>query len=133
MPAFGSRSLKNLSGVNNTLNKIMREAIKETPIDFTITSGKRELHEQVALYAQGRTKPGNIVTYTDGINNRSKHQDGLAVDLYPFVNGKVDVNDVESLKVIAEHIKKVASSLGFHVRWGGDFQKFKDYPHFELA
>lgn len=42
--------------------------------------GKRTTLRQQQLYAQGRTKPGKIVTHLDGVTKRSKHQDGLAVD-----------------------------------------------------
>lgn len=34
----------------------------------------RTVAEQQALYAKGRTAPGRIVTYTDGVQKRSKHQ-----------------------------------------------------------
>jgi len=44
----------------------MHEAIKETPIDFTITEGVRTAKRQRQLYEQERTLPGNIVTYADG-------------------------------------------------------------------
>jgi peptidoglycan L-alanyl-D-glutamate endopeptidase CwlK len=39
-----------------------------------VTEGLRTLARQQALYAQGRTKPGRIVTHMDGVKKRSKHQ-----------------------------------------------------------
>jgi peptidoglycan L-alanyl-D-glutamate endopeptidase CwlK len=59
---------------------------------------------------------------------------GYAVDLYPFFDGKVQVNHpdtIKKLKIIAEHIKKVAKSMGIKIVWGGDW-KFKDMPHFQI-
>ena len=44
------------------------------------TDGRRTTAQQAALYAQGRTKPGKVVTHLDGVEKRSKHQDGRAVD-----------------------------------------------------
>ena len=43
-------------------------------------SGRRTLQQQQILYAQGRTRPGPIVTNCDGIKRVSPHQDGRAVD-----------------------------------------------------
>ncbi|WAX17151.1 L-alanyl-D-glutamate peptidase [Parabacteroides phage PF672P2] len=137
MANFSTRSLNNLKGIHPDLVKVMNEAIKDSPVDFTITNGVRTVSEQAALYAQGRTKPGKIVTHVDGVNKKSNHQIksdgyGYAVDLYPFKNGSVQVNDADGLKVIAGHIKKVAKKMGVNVQWGGDWISFKDFPHFEL-
>ncbi len=136
MNKFSQRSRNNLKGIHPELVRLMEEAIKESPVDFTITNGVRTVEEQQALYAQGRTKPGHIVTNCDGIRKKSNHQlkadgYGYAVDLYPYVNGRVQVNNVEGLKRIASHIKETALTLGIKIEWGGDW-KMKDYPHFEL-
>lgn len=136
---LGERSLKNLDGVHPNLVKVMKVAIVNSPVDFTITEGVRTLKRQQELYAQGRTKPGIKVTNADGIKNKSNHQakaDGFghAVDLYPFFLGQVQVNHkdtIKNLKLISDHIKKVAKELGIGITWGGDW-KFVDCPHFEL-
>ncbi|MCT3662582.1 M15 family metallopeptidase [Elizabethkingia anophelis] len=136
---LGERSLKNLEGVHPNLVKVMKAAIVNSPVDFTITEGVRTLKRQQDLYAQGRTKPGTKVTNADGVRNKSNHQakpDGFghAVDLYPFFLGQVQVNHkdtINNLKLISDHIKKVAKELGIGIIWGGDW-KFVDCPHFEL-
>lgn len=135
--SFSKRSLSNLAGIHPDLVRVMMEAIKTTPVDFTITDGVRTTAEQQALYAKGRTKPGLIVTNCDGVKSKSAHQvkaDGLgyAVDLYPYYEGSVQVNDNVRLRAIAEHIKKTAKQLNIKIEWGGDWAKFRDYPHFEL-
>lgn len=138
MPKFSQRSLNSLKGVHPDLIKVMMEAIKESPVDFTITDGGRTTAQQQALYAQGRTKPGGRVTNADGIRNKSNHQakaDGYyhAVDLYPYVGGKVDFNDKSNtLSVIAAHIKATAKCMGVNIGWGGDWKGSWDKPHFEL-
>jgi peptidoglycan LD-endopeptidase CwlK len=134
---YSKRSLKNLEGIHPDLVKVMTEAIKNSPVDFTITDGVRTTAEQQILYAQGRTKPGRIVTNADGIRNKSNHQAktdgyGYAVDLYPFYGGTVQLNDHTRLRAIADHIKKTAKQLNIKIEWGGDWAKFRDYPHFEL-
>lgn len=136
MPVFSKRSLKNLEGVQPNLVRLMELAIRNTPIDFTVVEGVRTSERQQELHAQGREKPGNIVTNVDGVTKKSNHQvkaDGYghAVDIYPFINGQVRVDDVASLKRIADHIKAVARLHGIKVEWGGDW-KMRDYPHFEL-
>lgn len=130
---FGARSLAALNGVHPDLVRVMHEAIKDTPVDFTITDGVRTLSQQRALYAKGRTTAGEIVTNADGVKNKSNHQSGRAVDLYPYVNGEVDYNDSgDNLRVIAAHIKAVAKCMGIKIGWGGDWEGGWDRPHFEL-
>jgi RHS repeat-associated protein len=85
-----------------------------------VAQGFRTYAEQDALYAQGRTAPGNIVTKAKG--GFSNHNFGLAFDTVGITNGKLDYNlDWKSLSILGK-------SKGFE--WGGDW-KFKDMPHFE--
>lgn len=144
MPVFGKRSLQSLEGVHPNMVKLMKEAIKDSPIDFTITDGVRTTKEQQALYAKGRTAAGSIVTTRDGVIRKSEHQAksdgfGYAVDLYAYKNGKIDFNDTKSLEIIAAHIKATAKCMGINIIWGGDFKATKtlpkgwDKPHFELV
>lgn len=133
MNKFSDRSLRNLVGVHPDLVRLMKSAIVDCPVDFTITEGVRTVLRQLDLYAQGRTKPGKKITNCDGIKVRSNHQIktdgyGYAVDLYAY---PINVNDTENIQVIAQHIKKVANKMNIKIEWGGDW-KMKDYPHFEL-
>lgn len=138
MAVLGNRSLQSLQGIHPDLVRVMQEAIKETPIDFTITDGVRTTAQQKALYAKGRTAPGGIVTNADGVKKKSNHQvktDGYcyAVDLYPYINGRVDYPDKgDNLRAIAAHILATAKCLGVNVVWGGNFKSILDRPHFEL-
>ena len=140
MPKFSQRSIEALKGVHPDMVKLMTESIKESPFDFTITEGVRTIARQQQLYAQGRTAKGIIVTNVDGVKKKSNHQPkedgfGYAVDLYPFYNGSVQVQDkdvIPRLKAIAIHIKAVAKCLGISITWGGDFKSLHDPPHFEL-
>lgn len=133
---FSERSKKNLAGIHPDLVKVMDRSIVDSPVDFTIVEGVRTTERQKELYAKGRTEPGKIVTYADGVVNKSNHQAredgyGYAVDLYPYVGGQLRMNDIESLREIAFHIKTIAMSLGVKIDWGGDW-KMRDYAHFEL-
>lgn len=140
MARFSKRSLDNLKGVHPDLVRLMEESIKDTPVDFTIVEGVRSSKRQQELYAQGRTKPGVIVTNVDGVNRKSNHQVkedgyGYAVDVYPYVDGRVRISEsyvIPKLKQIATHIKTKAKKLGITVVWGGDWRSPYDPPHFEL-
>ena len=100
---------------------------------FTLRSFK----EQNDLYAQGRTKPGKIVTNAKG--GQSYHNYGLAIDIVLLVDKNGDgtfetaswqtnvdfdgdgINDwMEVVKIFKMH--------GWE--WGGDW-KFTDLPHFQ--
>jgi len=138
MYKFGERSKNNMIGVHPDLVAVMEAAIKDSPVDFTIIEGVRTQEIQQKLYAKGRTAPGVIVTNADGIRAKSSHQVkddgyGYAVDLYPYYNGNVQVNDVARLRLIAAHIKNVANKMKIKIIWGGDWITIKDYPHFELV
>jgi hypothetical protein len=82
MPTFSRKSLKNLEGVHPDLVTLFSEVILHR--DCTIVSGIRTEEEQQALYAKGRTEAGDIVTWKDGIERRSKHQTGNALDVVPY-------------------------------------------------
>lgn len=136
MARFSKRSLDAMVGVHPNLVKVMMEAIKDTPIDFTVIEGVRTTKRQQDLYAQGRTKPGAIVTKADGVKNKSNHQakadgKGWAIDFCPFIGGKLDWNNTKAFKAIGEHIKQTAKHMGIPVSWGGDW-RFLDLPHVEL-
>lgn len=140
MAVFSKRSLENLKGVHPNLAKLMKEAIKATPVDFTIVEGVRTLQRQQELYAIGRTKAGKKVTNADGVRNKSNHQvksDGFvhAVDIYPYVDGQVRVTEsyvIPKLKEITDHLKAVAKRLNIKITCGIDFKNPYDPPHVEL-
>ncbi|WP_379135947.1 M15 family metallopeptidase [Paenibacillus sp. sgz500958] len=104
-------------------------------VPIIITQGLRTIAEQDALYAQGRSKPGSIVTNAKG--GYSYHNYGLAVDFALLLpDGKSvswDMNldgDKDKLKDWDEVIK-LGNELGFE--WGGDWTSFKDYPHLQMT
>lgn len=95
----------------------------EAGIDYIVTCTRRTQAEQDALYAQGRTKPGPIVTWT----RNSRHISGKAFDICIMENGKCSWDTDNPKWEIAGQMGK---SIG--LIWGGDW-KHPDYPHFEVA
>ncbi|MCK9587898.1 MAG: M15 family metallopeptidase [Terrimicrobiaceae bacterium] len=88
-----------------------------------IISGNRSYSEQDALYAQGRTKPGRIVTNARG--GYSNHNFGTAWDVGIFKNGKY-LDD----SPLYQKLGVIGQSLG--LEWGGAWKSIQDEPHFEM-
>ena len=86
----------------------------------------RTVAEQDALYAQGRTESGSIVTYAKGSSYASQHQWGIAFDFYRN-DGKGAYNDSDHF---FQRVGEVGKSLG--LGWGGDWTSIVDKPHFYL-
>lgn len=94
-----------------------------------VVEGVRTPERQAALYAQGRTVAGVIVTHNDGVIIRSNHQPredhwGHAVDC-AFLSG-----DPFSQTHPWEDYGALAEAHG--LRWGGRFTTILDLPHVEL-
>lgn len=73
-----AQRLTNLHPVVRSAATALIERCYKLNIPILITQGLRTIAEQDALYAQGRTKPGAIVTNARG--GYSYHNFGLAVD-----------------------------------------------------
>lgn len=93
-----------------------------------LTCTHRSVEEQQEHYAKGRTKPGKIITYCDGVKKKSKHNSlpSKAFDFAIKKDGKVTWDEKYYASAWAFFRKK-----GLNVRWGGDFSKLKDLPHVE--
>ena len=89
-----------------------------------IICGTRTYAEQTALYAQGRTTPGPIVT--DAPAGYSNHNFGIAFDVGIFIGGEYQDDSPLYAKV-----GTLGRSQG--LEWGGDWDSFPDEPHFQLA
>ncbi|MBC1937200.1 hypothetical protein HCA69_12535 [Listeria grandensis] len=126
-----ANSRLNVAGVEKDLadrtRYVIQKAHEEGIYVCVVNPCFRSKAEQDALYAQGRTKPGPIVTNAKG--GQSNHNYGVAVDLCLYTSdGKNVVWETTTkrwMRVVA-----IAKSVGF--KWGGDWTSFKDYPHFEL-
>lgn len=94
-------------------------------LEFVVSQTFRTKAEQDSLYAQGRTKPGNIVT--NAKFPYSFHNHGVAFDFVPLTNGKADWQDLSKFKRIGE----LGKTLG--LEWGGDWAGFPDRPHLQYT
>jgi len=127
-----TRSAKTLS----TLDKNFASALEKSWPDITgdaqkdgysiiAITGRRSQAEQDALYAQGRTTPGPIVTWT----KHSRHLDGLGVDFGLFRGGYYK-DDTEPMQTFNTYQKIAIIVCDDHpqIRWLG---AIGDPCHFE--
>jgi len=104
------------------------DALAHEGLDILLTQGVRSVAQQQALYAQGRYKPGKIVTNCDGIVKVSNHQ--AKADGFGYA---VDVAWRDETGITWEgpwdRLGQLAQAHG--LIWGGVW-KFQDKPHLEL-
>lgn len=118
--------------VANRGESFIRLAHSCLDLEVRLTSGYRSAKEQNALYAQGRSEPGRVVTNAKA--GQSYHNYGLAVDFVIIHNNKTDYdlnsdrnrNDIPDWQELGE----LGKALGFE--WGGDWNSFPDYPHLQM-
>jgi peptidoglycan L-alanyl-D-glutamate endopeptidase CwlK len=128
MKTWSERSKINMKGIHPDLRKVLDRALEITEVDFVIVEGRRSVDRQKELVRIGASQTMN-----------SRHLTGHAVDFYAWVDinkdGKVEFEEMAAyplMKKVAEAIKYAASELKVEIDWGGDWKKFKDYPHIEL-
>lgn len=108
------------------LIKKLKKKCEAKGLEIGISECLRSKAEQDSLYAQGRTKPGKIVTNAKGSDHSSMHQWGVAFDFYRN-DGKGAYNNSGKF---FQKVGAIGKSLG--LEWGGDWKSIKDMPHFQL-
>lgn len=136
-----------MARINGLHPKLRSEAIEVlSKIDCVLT-GKakcrfsftlRTFAEQQALYEQGRTKPGKIVTNAKA--GQSLHNYGLAIDIALLIdtdgNGTYETASWDTKTDFEGNggstwMKIVKIFKAYSWEWGGDWTSIKDYPHFQ--
>jgi peptidoglycan L-alanyl-D-glutamate endopeptidase CwlK len=127
--------------VKELVRACIDEAEKKFPesIAIRVVQGYRTFAEQQAIYNQGRTTPGPIVTRSKP--GQSFHNFGLAIDFALMYD--LDGNGTReklSWDVLADkdhdgeadwmEVVDTFEAHGF--TWGGHFSKIQDDPHFEM-
>lgn len=129
---LGKRSLEVLRPVHPDLYAVVRLAIRLTRQDFAVFEGLRTLDRQRELVADG-------VSWT----YNSRHLTGHAVDLVPWIDGKL-VWDRPAALIVGKAVHEAARQLGLHsdaIRSGYDWDQDErleepgetDYVHHELS
>lgn len=110
---LGVASTKELEGVNSKLQQCVHLALSYCTQDFCVYDGIRTYKEQQQHVANGTSK-----------TMQSKHLQGLAVDLVPWINGN-PVWDWEGCYQIAVAMDRAATELGVanRITWGGAWDR----------
>jgi len=104
---LSSRSLSRLEGIDDRLFYTVADAIKRTNVDFGVIQGLRTLAEQRDLYDSGASK-----------TMKSKHLEGLAVDLMAYTPQGRASWELKMYDDIAEAMKESAQANNVPIRWG---------------
>ena len=129
-----SRNLDDLHPHVHAMAIMLLAQAKAAGIPLTVTFTLRSMETQAALYAQGRTKPGKIVT--NAKPGYSFHNYGLALDVVPtellkLPNWGDNPKDQARADALWAKVGAIGKAIGF--RWGGDFRTIRDRPHFEWS
>lgn len=120
MRKWSSRSLRAMQGIHPELRRLMDAVLQSSPLDFIVIEGLRTPERQQEMVSIGASKTLN-----------SRHLTGHAVDLLPIgPNGPRF--DWPLYDILGPAVKAEAARLGIPIKWGGDWQSFRDGPHFEL-
>ena len=125
---WGKKSMELLAYVEPIVVKLCNEALKESKIDFKITSGLRTSEQQKALFLNKKSE-------LDGINRLSDHQVGMAVDVYPISKLNCFDYDDDEVKLVWQEIHRAflraAFHLGLNIELGFAYiiGGYPDYPH----
>ena len=120
------RSEKAIAALLPQVQPYARALVKKAAqhgITIKVIGGLRTYEEQNELFAQGRSRPGRIVTNARG--GYSNHNFGIAFDVGVF----------EGANYLGESPKyKAVGALGMDLglEWGGNWKTFLDEPHFQL-
>lgn len=113
------RDINELLPVAQRACNLFLSECKKAGINIFITETYRSQARQNYLYEQGRSRPGNVITWTKS----SRHTSRLAWDI--ACNGSVLYDNAMLLKA-----GEIAKHLG--ITWGGNWSS-PDKPHFEVT
>ena len=102
--------------------KLFLELCEKAGLKVKLTETYRSQERQNELYAQGRTTPGQIVTWT----KTSRHTSRRAWDICQNIKGR----EYDTSTGFFDKCGEIAASLG--ITWGGTW-KTPDRPHFEIS
>lgn len=129
---ISSRDTVYLSPFTKELADNLVRACAAAGIDLLIISTYRDLEAQAALYAQGRTTPGRIVTNAKA--GMSYHNWHVAFDAIAVVNGKAQWQVRDHAGALLPQWQSVIDlAKGLGLECGADWLSITDDDHFQFT
>ena len=127
---INSRNLSDLVPPCKEMAEKFLKLAKDAGIDLIVTSTYRDLESQAALFAQGRTKPGAIVT--NARPGQSWHNWRCAFDVVPIRNGKPVWSTTGPDGALWRKVGELGESVG--LEWAGRWTgKLREFAHFQYT
>jgi len=116
---FSSRSINNLKETHVDLQRLATCALEKTPVDFVVVDGMRSAEE-------------HAINLKNGFSwiKRSRHQDGMAIDVAAYVDGAITYAP-EPYYGVAGAFYLCSELMDIPIVSGGEWRA-KDLMHIEL-
>ena len=118
------RTRENLKGVNHKLIAVVGYALAISEVDFWVNEGLRTTEKQQEYFKTGASQ-------LDGINKKSNHQLGRAVDIYYVGWKNTDSSNDPRWKKLRDTFELAGKQLGIKLEFGYDWGW--DKPHIQLV
>jgi peptidoglycan L-alanyl-D-glutamate endopeptidase CwlK len=120
---LSNKSKSKLSECHQDIQKVINYAVEKDFMDFSVICGHRGKEAQEAAFNSGASK----AHFGQSSHNTMPSN---AVDIVPY---PIDWQDIDRFKALGNFILQCAKDVGVTLYWGGNWPKFKDYPHFSLT
>lgn len=125
---MASRSIDDLSPETRQCAGVFLSSCQASGLSVLVTCTRRSGAEQAALYAQGRTTPGLIVTWAK--EGESRHEKGEALDVVPLRHGKPVWGTTGADLALWQQVGALGEAAG--LEWAGRWPaKRREFPHFQ--
>ena len=131
--ALGSASKRRLATCHQDIRVLVNRAIATSPVDFTVTDGRRGEEEQEAAF-DAKTSKAHYGQSPHNVEPLS-----LAVDLVPYIDGALAYDNDEAFEALEGHLRNCEEELlaegaiTHTFEWGGDWPGAWDKPHWQIA
>lgn len=126
---INSRAINDLQPPVCQRAQVFLKTCAQRGIDLLVTSTYRDFDSQTALYNQGRTTPGAIVTNAKA--GESFHNWRVALDVVPLRAGKPVWGTGGADAELWQQIGTIGEAVG--LEWAGRWVKFREFPHFQYT
>lgn len=121
---FSSKSLERLNTCHPDIQRVFHRVMSYQEMDFSILEGQRTDERQYIIFAEGKSQ-------LDGVINKSRHQStpSEAVDVAPY---PINWESLPEFYKLATLIFRACLDECVKLEWGGHWNSFKDYPHWQM-